>query len=196
VTADARLRNNIPVFREFFKDNGVSTALHMINAITERIDPDYVRSHRELKKGVLAGVEGNFLGQNPSAWPGLAIHFNQMQKDFHYDNKSLYSGYDVLNPWGPFRNCRLVFPGLGIYLPIEPGDIVLLRGAALLHGATNWVGDGRMVLVPFVDRRLFPGEGVSRPCSFRRVFGSGYNDLREKFPALELADVLRRSMAS
>jgi hypothetical protein len=167
LTADTRLRSGIPLFREFFNNDGVATALHMVNAIMERIDPAYVRSHRELKKIVVEGDKGRFLNQNPSAWPGIAIHFNQLQSHYHFDNKSLYSGFDVINPWGPFEQCILVFPDLGISLPIEPGDIVLLRGAALRHGAKKWEGKGRMVLVPFVDRRLFGGERLARPRSFR-----------------------------
>lgn|SRR6266852_406010 len=193
LTADTRLTSGIPLFRNFFRNDGVATALHMVNAIMERIDPDYVRSHRELKKTVLEGDKGYFLKQNPSAWPGIAIHYNQLQTKVHFDNKSLYSGFDVINPWGPFKECILVFPDLGISLPIEPGDVVFLRGAALRHWAKKWEGNGRMVLVPFVDRRLFGAERVARPCSFRRLYGSGYNDLRQKFPATELSDILKNA---
>jgi hypothetical protein len=193
LTVDTRLESRILLFRDFFRNDGVATVLHMINAIMERIDPAYVRSHRELKKSVVAGDKGRFLNQNPSAWPGIAIHFNQLQSDYHFDNKSLYSGFDVVNPWGPFEHCTLVFPDVGIYLPIEPGDIVLLRGAALRHGAKNWEGKGRMVLVPFVDSRLFGGERVARPHSFRKLYGSGYNDLRQKFPAMGVSELLQKA---
>ena len=165
----------------------------MINAIMERIDLAYVKSHRELKKSVVAGDKGRLLNQNPSAWPRIAILFHQLQSHYRFDNTPLYSGFDVVNPWGPFERCTLDFPDIGISLPIEPGDIVLLHGAALRHGAKNWEGKGRMALVPFVDWRLFGGERVARPRSFQRLYGSGYNDLRKNFPAMELSGLLQNA---
>lgn len=163
----------------------------MINAIGERLDNDFIESHRKLKEKVVKGKDGHLLGANPSAWPGLAVHFNQMPGGFHWDGKSLHSGWDVINPWGPFSQCILVFPHLGIYLVIHPGDIIFLRGAALKHGVQRWMGRGRMVIVPFVDRRLFGAEQVRRPCTFRPLYGDQHKKLRQLFPAHELADILK-----
>jgi hypothetical protein len=52
---------------------------------------------------------------------------------------------------------------LGVRIRIRPGDIILLRGAALRHKAGRWKGKGRMVIVPFGDRRLFAAEHIRRP---------------------------------
>ena len=129
--------------------------LHVINAIAERLDPNFVRLHRDAKHRVLSSMMGGFLSHSPSAWPGIGLHWNQFADGFHWDEKSLYSGWDIVNPWGPFEDGILVFPDLHIFLRVRRGDVVLLRGAALRHGAREWTGNGRMVLIPFVDRRLF-----------------------------------------
>jgi hypothetical protein len=76
--------------------------------------------------------------QNPSAWPALALHWNQLPSGFHFDDWSLHSGLDVVDPWGPFTDRILVFPDVHIYIRVRPGDIVLLRRC----GMGLWSGKG------------------------------------------------------
>jgi hypothetical protein len=190
VAADAVKTKHVPIFNKFFGNPGVETVLHIINGVAERLDHKFVQSHRELRDKVLSSPYGGFLGANPSAWPGLAMHFNQMPAGFHTDGQSLHSGLDFINPWGPFQDCLLVFPKLGIAIRVRPGDIIVLRGAGLKHGVKGWTGKGRMVLVPFVDRRLFGGSRVKRPKTFTPLYGHQHNHLRRLFPAQRLADIL------
>lgn len=105
----------------------------------------------------------------------------------HFDKKSLHSGWDIIVPFGPFRNCRLEFPELGIFLAVSPGDIILIRGAGLKHKASSWEGDGRMVIVPFVDRHLFAWEESARPHTFYPLYGKGWKNFRRHFPATPLS---------
>ena len=119
VTADARHKKNVPLWREFFSNPGVIAALHIINAVAERLDTNFVKLHREVKAHVLKNLNGRYLSHNPSAWPGLALHWNQLPTGFHWDDCSLFSGWDVVNPWGPFDDCILVFPDLHIYLRVR-----------------------------------------------------------------------------
>jgi hypothetical protein len=79
---------------------------------------------------------------------------------------------------------------VGIFIRVRRGDIVFLRGAALRHGVKEWQGRGRMVLVPFVDRRLFGAVQVKRPETFRRLYGPQYNHLRNLFPSTPLSSIL------
>lgn len=158
--------------------------------MAERLDPEFVKSHRDLKEKVLSQMWGGYLQANPSAWPGLALHFNQMPKGFHWDRQSLHCGLDIICPWGPFENCLLVFPHLGIAIRVRPGDVIFLRGAGLSHGVKEWTGKGRMVMVPFVDRRLFGGSQVKRPKTFRPLYSHQYHHLRQLFPVQPLADIL------
>jgi hypothetical protein len=151
---------------------------------------EFVKSHRDLKEKVLSQMWGGYLQANPSAWPGLALHFNQMPKGFHWDWQSLHCGLDIICPWGPFENCLLVFPHLGIAIRVHPGDVIFLRGAGLSHGVKEWTGKGRMVMVPFVDRRLFGGSQVKRPKTFRPLYSHQYHHLRQLFPVQPLADIL------
>jgi hypothetical protein len=190
VTPDARHKKNVPLWREFFSNSGVTTALHIINAVAERLDKNFVQLHRQLRAQVLRSPNGGYLSHNPSAYAGLALHWNQLPKGFHWDEHSLHSGWDIVNPWGPFTDCILVFPDLHIYLRVRPGDIVFLRGASLRHGAVEWNGNGRMVIVPFVDRRLFSDSLVRRARSFHRVYDAQYNHFRQLFPSTPLAKFL------
>jgi hypothetical protein len=178
------------LFTEFFSNSAVKTALHVMDAVAERLDDDFMMTHKLLRQKVYSKPYGGFLHANPSSLPGLALHFNQMPRHTHFDNKSLHSGMDRINPWGPFEDGILVFPDLGIYIRVRRGDIVFLRGAALRHGAQAWTGQGRMVLVPFVDRRLFGACQVKRPQTFRPLFGSQYKHLRNCFPSVPLASVV------
>jgi hypothetical protein len=161
-----------------------------MDAIAERLDDDFTETHRLLRHKVCSKPHGGFIRANPSAWPGLAIHFNQMPDGVHFDNKSLHSGWDRVNPWGPFKNGILVLPDVGIFIRVRRGDIVFLRGAALRHGVKEWQGRGRMVLVPFVDRRLFGAVQVKRPETFRCLYGPQYNHLRNLFPSTPLSSIL------
>lgn len=158
-----------------------------MNAISERLDLAFDNLNRRVKRKILHGLHGRALKDNPCHWPGIALHWNQMPTGCHFDKKSLHSGWDIIIPFGPFRNCRLEFPEVGISLAVEPGDIIFIRGAGLKHKVSSWEGDGRMVIVPFVDRRLFPWEQSARPRTFQPLYGGGWKNFRNHFPATPLS---------
>jgi hypothetical protein len=187
VSADARKKENADLFHEFFQNPGVITALHAVNGIAERLDNEFVNLNRRLKRKILRGLRGRALKDNPCHWPGIALHWNQMATGFHFDKKSLHSGWDIILPFGPFRNCLLEFPDLGIAIIVNPGDIIFIRGAGLRHRASSWEGEGRMVIVPFTDRRLFPWENSARPRTFQPLYGDDWKNFRNHFPATPLS---------
>jgi hypothetical protein len=76
---------------------------------------------------------------------------------------------------------------LGVIIIFRRGDILLLRGAALRHKAGKWIGKGRMVLVPFGDRRLFAAEHVKRPKSMPPMYGSSWAASRQLYPYKNLS---------
>jgi len=75
---------------------------------------------------------------------------------------------------------------LGIRIRFLPGDILLIRGSALHHKAGKWTGNGRFVIVPFGDGRLFRAEAVKRPTTYPPLYGSSYQKSRNQYPAKEL----------
>jgi hypothetical protein len=185
-------QKNVPLWASFFENPGVTAVLHVINAIGDRLDAEFMQLHRDAKLRVLKGSHGGHLSHNPSSWPGIALHWNQLPGDFHWDARSLFSGWDVVNPWGPFTDCILVFPDLHIYIKLGRGEVVFLRGAALRHGVKEWKGQGRMVMVPFVDRRLFGDMQIRRPRTFRRLYGKLHGHLRTLFPSTPLQEFLTK----
>jgi len=188
VSADAtKKKQNVDLFRKFFSNPGVITTLHTVNAISERLDLNFDNLNRRLKRKILQGLKGSALRDNPCHWPGIALHWNQMPRDYHFDKLSLHSGWDIIIPFGPFRNCLLEFPDLGISLAVSPGDIIFIRGAGLKHKVSSWEGDGRMVIVPFVDRRLFAWENSARPSTFWPLYGRDWKNFRGHFPATPLS---------
>lgn len=80
-------------------------------------------------------------------------------------------------PNGPHRGSFEV-KELGIRIDFQPGDILLLRGAALNHRAGDWMGKGRFVTVPFCDRRLFNAQKVKANAPMPSLYGSKWPKLR------------------
>jgi hypothetical protein len=75
---------------------------------------------------------------------------------------------------------------LGVRIRFLPGDILLIRGSALHHKAGKWTGNGRFVIVPFCDGRLFRAQNIRRPVSLPPIYGSSYKKTRTKYPYLQL----------
>ena len=171
----------------------INEPLHIVNAILERIQPDLAEQYEQLHEKIKQDQsrEGFFLAFNDCHLPGLAAHFNMQPPDtaqgFHFDGDSLFLGYDWVLPYGDFSNCTLDFEDLGINIAVKPGDIIIIWGAALKHKVGVWDGTGRMVLVPFGDRRLFPAFHTARPRSASPLFGKeGHTTIRSMYPAQPL----------
>ena len=71
---------------------------------------------------------------------------------------------------------------LGVRIVFRSGDILILRGSALRHKAGMWKGTGRMVLVPFCDRRLFAAQHVRRPTTNPPLYGASWAKSRAAHP--------------
>ena len=88
--------------------------------------------------------------------------------------------------------CYGIFEGwfeveeLGIRIQFLPGDILLIRGSVLHHKAGRWTGNGRFIIVPFCDGRLFAAEKVERPKNAPPLYGSSYKISRAAFPYKKL----------
>ena len=171
----------------------INEPLLIVNAILERIQPNLAEQYHQLHEDIKGDRSraGAFLAFNDCYLPGLAAHFNMQPSDspdgFHYDGDSLFLGYDWVLPYGDFTNCTLDFEDLGMNVAVQPGDILIIRGAALKHKVGVWEGTGRMVLVPFGDRRLFPAFHEGRPRSASPLFGKeGHNAIRSVYPAKPL----------
>jgi hypothetical protein len=154
---------------------------HVSNMVLERFDYDTAMKYKDLKEAIICNnkhLAGDKIGLHASHWPSIGVHANQNTDDDHTDDKSSFLGYDNILPFGDFHEGWLLFPSLGIRIRVFPGDIILIRGAALRHRAWKWRGKGRFVVVPFADRHLFPTERVGRICQPSRLYRSQYKEAR------------------
>ena len=131
-------------------------------------------------------LPGDFMSIHSSHWVNIAVHANQLPEKPHKDLLSNHRGLDGISSFGPFTRCWICFPHLGIRLEVRPFDVCLLRGAALFHHMYRWSGDGRFVVVPFVDRHLFPTRRVERPGNGIGIFGMKHKIFRSHYPSKPL----------
>src|SRR5260370_17855384 len=139
--------------------------------------------YKDLKEAIISDNKhraGGLMGINSLHWTCVAVHANQKATKDHTDDKSSHLGFDNILPFGEFHDGWLLFPSLGICIPIYPGDIILIRGASLSHQAWGWQGKGRLVVVPFAfaDCHLFPVEHVGRIRHPMPIFGDQYSQVR------------------
>lgn len=184
VSADAKSKDNHPAFDTFFKNPAIQAILHTVNMVLERLDPEFTKGLIQLKNEGTKRM-GQVLRKNPCHMIGLAIHFNQ-DGEIHEDSKSLNSGQDFVIPIGQHSGCEFELDPLNVFVDFEVTDMGMLRGGGLGHGAKNWVGRGRMVMVPFVEKQLFHHKGVPRPWQFTTFHHKHLAEFRRKFPATPL----------
>lgn len=169
-------------------DNG-NLPLHILNMIMEQLALEkWVVPSLVLKETMTRKTKelGFLHALNPSYFAGVGMHANATPTDFHLDRMSAYEGVDAIMPFGNFRGCRLLFEHLKVAVDVEPGDIVLIRGAALSHMAGPWQGTGRFVFALFTDRRLSPYHRVKSSVWTNRLFGPHWKNFRHYYPAKPL----------
>jgi hypothetical protein len=156
--------------------------------VLERVDLNIAMKYVELKEKIIQErkIPGALFTTHSSHFPGVAVHTNQYADKSHTDRWSSHLGYDGISSFGDFKGLWYLFPTLGIRIRIHPGDIVLLRGAALPHQAWGWRGRNRLVLVPFADRQLFSTERVGRIRECGRLYGANHKHVRGNNPAKKL----------
>ena len=166
----------------------VDPLLHAINCMSDCVDFETMGCYRKLKDRIInakgpGGLPGEFMGVHSSHWVNIAVHANQMPLKPHKDLLSNHNGYDAIMSFGGFTKCWICFPHLGIWVLINMLDVCLLQGAALFHHMYRWKGKGRFVIVPFVDRHLFPTRRVQRPQHPLPIFRQNYKSFRRDNPA-------------
>jgi len=100
----------------------------------------------------------------------------------HTDRKSLHSGWDIIQAFGHFFDCLMEFKDLNTTVAFYPTDMMFARGAGLKHRAKGWKGSGRMVLVPFIERRIFGFFSSRRPRQFRPFYYDDRKALKSAIP--------------
>ncbi|KAF8295708.1 hypothetical protein DL93DRAFT_786186 [Clavulina sp. PMI_390] len=194
---------------------------HYINMIIDTLDPKLAQLMSQLRKQITQDKIhlGFLVGKGVSYFPSIGIHFNSQpvrpgepvdrkahrmgvrdipispmvppSRDGHTDRRSLFHAWDVISSYGWYENVKLELPELGICVVMKPGDIILIRGAALCHRVNaEWTGTGRFVIVPFCDRRLFAWMRVERPDSMRQLYGINHRRFRSNHRAIPLLEVL------
>ena len=183
VTADTTA--NLALWQEFFKRPDIQFLLRIFNMVLERLDPDFVKILKTLNEA-LKNKYGDSLGDNPAYLISLAVHFNQHGSE-HTDTKSLHCGWDQFSV-GRYLGCKMRFPDLNTEVTFYPTDLMGVRGAGLVHQATDWHDAGRMVLVAFVERRLFGYHHVERPAQFRPFYNDFRSELKSAIPPVPLRE--------
>jgi hypothetical protein len=151
--------------------------------VLERLDPEFIEKLQKLRENLFINnpERANYLSINPSYLISLAIHFNQ-DGTVHTDRKSLHSGWDIINAFGYFMECLMEFKDLKTTVAFEATDLMFARGAGLNHQAKGWKGSGRMVLVPFIERRIFGYFSSPRPTQFKPFYHADRKALKNAIP--------------
>lgn len=178
--------NNFEMWRDFFQHEAIQIVLRIMNMVLERLDPDFVRDLQALRETLLGKPDrAKYISLNPSYLISLAIHFNQ-DGEMHTDRKSLHSGWDLIQAFGHFFNCVMEFKDLKTQVRFYSTDLMFARGAGLNHQATGWKGPGRMVMVPFLERRIFGYFASSRPQQFKPFYSDDQKAIKNAIPPLPL----------
>jgi len=75
-----------------------------------------------------------------SVFSGVSVISNCITM-LHWDVNSRANWYDILLTLGPYENCDLKLPGLGISLEYGPGTVVGILGKVLEHAVPSFKGD-------------------------------------------------------
>jgi hypothetical protein len=154
-----------------------------MNMVLERLDPGFVQQLETLRKTLVDHnpERARYLSLNPCYLIALAIHFNQ-DGETHTDRKSLHSGWDLITAFGDFIDCLMEFEDLKTLVAFYPTDMMFARGAGLRHRAKGWKGTGRMVFVPFIERRIFGYFSSARPQQFKPFYHEDRKALKNAIP--------------
>lgn len=185
VSADAKNEKFYEAWKKLMDEEYGS---HVINMLLEKLNVDLAGSYAEAKRCISERTKG-ILDPNNCYIPSKCKHRNAQAQKAHFDRDSLWTGYDVISPYGDYRDCDLHFPGSNVSIPSRPGDITLIRGGAMKHGVFKWKGSSRIVFAPFMDARLFPFLRVPVPQSLGPIYGKWHGELAKKYPARNIEDL-------
>jgi hypothetical protein len=174
---------NFELWKEFFQHDAVQMVLRIMNMVLERLDPGFVQQLETLRQTLIDHnpERARYLSLNPCYLISLAVHFNQ-DGEVHTDRKSLHSGWDLMQAFGNFIDCIMDFPDLHTSVAFHRTDLMFGRGAGLRHQARGWTGAGRMVLVPFIERRIFGYFSSRRPQQFKPFYSEDRKALKNAIP--------------
>lgn len=171
----------------FFASDDVKFVLETMNFILECLDPEFVDLLEDLNtkmkmkhKGTASSILANHCHIH-----GMSAHSNLRGKR-HEDGASLNLGWDLVQAFGLFSDCEFEFSDLRTRANFLPTDFMALRGGSLTHTAHGWKGAGRFVLVPFIERRLFPRFAVDKPRQLKPFYPKYRKHIRAMFPPIDL----------
>ena len=129
-SADMYSPENMLAWNNLFTE--LDLTIHASNKVLEWIDLGAAMKYKDMKEAIISDnkhLPGGLMGIHSSHWPCVAVHTNQNATKDHKDNKSSHLEFDNILPFGEFHDGWLLFPSLGIHIPIYPGDIILIKGA-------------------------------------------------------------------
>lgn len=115
----------------------------ILNAILAVIHPSLYRAGQETLIRLRQSPKikrQDLLSQWSSVFSGVSIICNRITPA-HRDSKSRHHWYDLLVSLGPYRDCSLSLPGLGMSLEYGPGTVVGLSGMMLEHEVCSFKGE-------------------------------------------------------
>ncbi|KAF8309451.1 uncharacterized protein EI90DRAFT_1506119 [Cantharellus anzutake] len=143
---------------------------HILNMYTERLAPNFARRSREVWNKIRRKHDRRkgYLSEVKSHFFGQAIRFNA-DTEFHRDSASCWCGFDAVAGFGRYEG-------------------------GIMHDATSWEGQGRMVFALFSDRRVFTRERIPRPRDIGRPYRKHqYRKFRQMHPCSQPEPSLQTS---
>lgn len=140
----------------------ISESNSVLSAILSVIHPSLYSAGREavirLRQNAEIHPLGNVLDKWNTVFSGLSIICNRTTP-VHRDTQSRSHWYDLLTALGPYQNCNLGLPGLGISLEYGPGTVVGLSGKVLEHQVLSYEGE-RVCYAYFMRSNVLEWAGV------------------------------------
>ena len=133
----------------------------ILSAILGVIHPQLYQAGRETLNRLRQNPEierQDVLQKWTSVFNGVSVICNRTSPA-HRDSESRHHWYDLLATLGPYRNCNLELPGLGLSLEYGPGAVVGLSGMMLEHEVARFDGE-RACYAYFMKDNIHEWAGV------------------------------------
>ena len=121
----------------------ISESNAILSAILRVVHPQLYVAGRETLNRLRQSTEikgQDVLKKWTSVFSGVSVIGNRTTPA-HHDGRSRHHWYDLLTALGPYRNCNLELPGLGLSLEYGPGAVVGLSGMMLEHEVPSFSGE-------------------------------------------------------
>jgi len=130
---------------------------HRVNVLLRTIDPTHYQDAEILKKYLSELHEGYaLLAQNDClVYDGMEVLWNVCTQ-LHTDRQDpIFSWACLCIFGGPFQGGEIYLPNVGLCIPMQPGDMVFLKGRVVRHVIKEWSGQQRISIPIFTHTSIW-----------------------------------------